>query len=93
MCKKKRKCLTYYQEGLFFSPDRMNGLLFFIFSDVEVDCRKFIDVGCLAFVIAALSSQYIATRETAYHVLARFMNQLEGSRFLEKTQVGIFSYD
>ena len=71
----------------------MNGALFIIFSDFEVDCRKFIDIGCLAFVIAALSSQHIATRETAYHVLARFMNQLEGSRFLEKTQVGIFIYD
>jgi len=51
------------------------------------DCRRFIEHGCLAFTLAALSSQISSTRRAAYHVLVRFMNQIENAIFREKNQV------
>eukprot|EP00794_Sanderia_malayensis_P000250 gene250-869_t len=56
---------------------------------IEVDCRKFIDTGCLSYAIAATTSSCIATRKAGYHILARFTNHLEASRFREKNQISI----
>ncbi len=67
-------------------------VLLFNSTDSEIDIRKFIETGCLAFVIVALSCDQISTRRSAYHVLARFMQHFEGARFRERNQVCLLHY-
>ncbi|KAM7446686.1 nucleolar pre-ribosomal-associated protein 1 [Porites harrisoni] len=53
----------------------------------QVDCRKFVEQGCLSFTVASLSSRDTHVRQAGYHVLSRFMTHLEGSRFKERKQI------
>ena len=59
----------------------------FCLIDYQVDCRKFVEQGCLSFTVASLSSRDTHVRQAGYHVLSRFMTHLEGSRFKERKQV------
>ena len=59
---------------------------FFFHTDQLIDCRKFIERGCLGYLIAALSCHDNTMRGAAYHVLDNFFLQLEASRFPEKEQ-------
>ena len=52
-----------------------------------MDCRQFVDHGCLGYLIMALSSQHKEVRAAGGHALTRFSTHLEGSRFREKAQV------
>ena len=52
-----------------------------------VDCRQFVDHGCLSYLLMALSSQHVEVRAASGHALSRFSAHLEGSRFREKAQV------
>ncbi|CAC5395757.1 URB1 [Mytilus coruscus] len=55
--------------------------------DQLIDCRKFVERGCLGYVLAALSCHDSTMRGAAYFVLDNFLHHLEGSRFPEKDQV------
>ena len=55
--------------------------------DCVVDCRQFIDCGCLGYIIASLSSRVEMVRAAGSHALSRFTMHLEGARFKEKLQV------
>ena len=57
-------------------------------ADYQVDCRKFVEQGCLSFAVASLSSRDVHVRQAGYHVLSRYMMHLEGARFKERKQVG-----
>ena len=59
--------------------------LFFL--DCVVDCRQFIDCGCLGYIVISLSSRVEAMRAAGSHALSRFTMHLEGARFKEKPQV------
>ena len=52
-----------------------------------MDCRKFVERGCLSFTVASLSSRDVHVRQAGYHVLSRYMMHLEGARFKERKQV------
>jgi len=52
-----------------------------------VDCRQFIDCGCLGYIVAALSSKSEGVRSAGSHALSRFCTHLEGAKFREKLQV------
>ncbi|XP_065650040.1 uncharacterized protein LOC100204624 isoform X2 [Hydra vulgaris] len=52
-----------------------------------VDCRQFIEGGCLSLVIASLSSHDESIRKVAYYILSQYNDQLENSKFREKSQV------
>ncbi len=52
-----------------------------------MDCRRFIDSGCLGYLITALSSGVEGVRAMSGCGLELFVSHLEGSRFREKTQV------
>ena len=52
-----------------------------------MDCRQFIECGCLGYLIMALSSRVEDVRAAAGHTLTRFLHHLGGSRFREKAQV------
>ncbi|XP_064405928.1 nucleolar pre-ribosomal-associated protein 1-like isoform X3 [Halichondria panicea] len=54
-----------------------------------VDCRRFIDSGCLGYLITALSSRVEGVRTIGGCGLELFVGHLEGSRFREKTQVSL----
>ena len=58
------------------------------FTGNVVDCRQFVEHGCLGYLIMVLSSQVEEVRAAAGHTLTRFSHHLEGSRFREKAQVG-----
>ena len=58
------------------------------FTGNVVDCRQFVEHGCLGYLIMALSSRVEEVRAAAGHTLTRFSHHLEGSRFREKVQVG-----
>ena len=58
------------------------------FTGNVVDCRHFVEHGCLGYLIMALSSRVEEVRAAAGHTLTRFSHHLEGSRFREKAQVG-----
>ncbi|UXI14977.1 hypothetical protein NH340_JMT00920 [Sarcoptes scabiei] len=51
--------------------------------------HKFINHGCLSYVIAALSSECILTRKLAYGILARFYSLLENSAYPQDRQLWI----
>ncbi|XP_068755165.1 nucleolar pre-ribosomal-associated protein 1-like isoform X2 [Montipora capricornis] len=53
----------------------------------QVDCRKFVEQGCLSFTVASLSSRDTHMRQAGYHVLTRFMTHLEGAHFKESKQI------
>ena len=53
-----------------------------------VDCRQFVEHGCLGYLVMALSSLEEGVRAAAGHTLTRFSHHLEGARFREKAQVG-----
>jgi len=53
----------------------------------QVDCRKFVEQGCLGFTVASLSSRDVHVRQAGYHVLSRYMMHLEGARFKERKQI------
>ncbi|VDI22213.1 nucleolar pre-ribosomal-associated protein 1 [Mytilus galloprovincialis] len=55
--------------------------------DQLIDCRKFIERGCLGYILAALSCHDSTMRGAAYFVLDNFVHHLEGSRFPEKDQI------
>ena len=65
----------------------MAELLFVCLEDFQVDCRKFVEQGCLSFTVASLSSRDAHIRQAGYHVLSRYMMHLEGARFKERKQV------
>lgn len=65
--------------------------LWFCLLDFLVDCRKFVEQGCLGLSVAALSSRDGNMRKAGYHVLSRYMMHLDGVRFREKKQVGTLS--
>lgn len=65
--------------------------LWFCLLDFQVDCRKFVEQGCLGLSVAALSSRDGNMRKAGYHVLSRYMMHLDGVRFREKKQVGTLS--
>ena len=67
--------------------DGMFILMCYLPSGSGVDCRQFVDHGCLSYLIMALSSQCEEVRAASGHVLTRFCTQLEGNRFREKAQV------
>ena len=52
-----------------------------------VDCRQFVEHGCLGYLVMALSSREEGVRAAAGHTLTRFSHHLEGSRYREKAQV------
>ena len=52
-----------------------------------VDCRKFIERDCLGLVFCALSSHDQWMRSAAYHIIERFIDHLDGSRFMEMDQI------
>jgi len=52
-----------------------------------VDCRQFIDCGCLGYIVAALSSKSEGVRSAGSHALSRFCTHLEGAKFREKLQI------
>ena len=54
-----------------------------------MDCRKFVERGCLGYTVASLSSRDDHMRQAGYHVLSRFLTHLEGARFREKNQVRV----
>ena len=54
-----------------------------------VDCRQFVEYGCLSYLIMALSSLVKEMRSAAGHALTRFSHHLDGSRFREKAQVSV----
>ena len=58
------------------------------FTGNVVDCRQFVEHGCLGYLIMALSSRVEEVRTAAGHTLTRFSHHLEGSRFREMVQVG-----
>lgn len=60
---------------------------FFFLLDLHVDCRKFVERGCLSFTVASLSSRDARVRQAGYHVLSRYVMHLEGARFKERKQV------
>lgn len=65
--------------------------LWFCLLDFQVDCRKFVEQGCLGLSVATLSSRDGNMRKAGYHVLSRYMMHLDGVRFREKKQVGTLS--
>ena len=52
-----------------------------------MDCRQFIDLGCLGYLIASLASKEEGVRRGGAHSLYRFRQHLKGARFKEKQQV------
>lgn len=70
----------------------MNIHVFLWLLDFQVDCRKFVERGCLGFSIASLSSRDAQVRQAGYHVLSRYMMHLEGARFKERKQVSEVGY-
>ena len=61
-----------------------------LFTGSIVDCRQFIDCGCLGYIVAALSSKSEGVRSAGSHALSRFCTHLEGAKFREKLQVNHF---
>ena len=59
----------------------------FFYTAAIVDCRKFIESGCLGLVFTALSSHDLAMRRAACHLIERYRDHLEGARFMEMDQV------
>ena len=57
-----------------------------------MDCRKFVERGCLSFTVASLSSRDVQVRKAGYHVLSRYMMHLEGARFKERKQVSVVDH-
>ncbi|XP_041352192.1 nucleolar pre-ribosomal-associated protein 1-like [Gigantopelta aegis] len=55
--------------------------------DSVADCRKFVELHCLGYTFAALSSHMPDMRRAAYHILSAFIYHLEGSRIQERTQI------
>ncbi len=55
-----------------------------------MDCRRFVDSGCLGYLIAALCSEVEGVRALAGSGLELFTNHLDGSRFKEKMQVCVW---
>ena len=64
-----------------------NSLWYLFFLDCVVDCRQFIDCGCLGYIVVSLSSRVETMRAAGSHALSRFTMHLEGTRFKEKPQV------
>ena len=52
-----------------------------------MDCFEFVQSGCLGYLLTALSCHDRDLRGAAYHALAEFYQQAEGSRFPAKDQV------
>ena len=52
-----------------------------------LDCRKFVDVGFLGYLLASLCSRNSSVRMAGRHALSRFSTHLEGASFREKAQV------
>ena len=52
-----------------------------------MDCRQFVEHGCLGYLVMALSSREEEVRAAAGHTLTRFSHHLEGARFREKAHV------
>ena len=70
-----------------FEPAKTFPLYGILYTGNVVDCRQFIDHGCLGYLIVALSCQAEEVRTAAGHALTRFSQHLDGSRFREKAQV------
>ena len=69
----------------------LTGIVFRHLLDYQVDCRKFVEQGCLSFAVASLSSRDVHVRQAGYHVLSRYMMHLEGARFKERKQVTVLN--
>ena len=52
-----------------------------------MDCQKFVEVGCLSYLLTALSSHDSLMRGAAYHVLSEFYRQTQERRFPAREQV------
>ncbi|CAH1799014.1 unnamed protein product, partial [Owenia fusiformis] len=52
-----------------------------------ISCHQFLETGCLGYLLMSLSSHDITMRKLGYHTLARFMQQVDGSKFKERDQV------
>lgn len=64
------------------------GILFLcILSGSVVDCRQFINSGCLSFLVVSLCSCHEEVRAASGHALTRFLSHLEGAKFKEKQEV------
>ena len=49
-----------------------------------VDCRLFVEKGCLGYVMAGLSSHLAEVRGCSCHILTCFQQHLVGARFAEQ---------
>ena len=54
-----------------------------------LDCRKFVEIGCLGYLFASLCSKNVNVRTAGGHALSRFSTHLDGASFREKIQVNI----
>ncbi|XP_053396917.1 nucleolar pre-ribosomal-associated protein 1-like isoform X2 [Mercenaria mercenaria] len=52
-----------------------------------IDCRRFIQSGCLGYTLASLSSHDENIRNVAQHILDKFQGHLEAARIPEKDQL------
>ena len=68
------------------SQRRFQPLLSLLLGSV-VDCRKFVERGCLGYTVSSLASRDDHVRRAGYHVMSRYLHHLEGARFREKKQV------
>ena len=57
------------------------------FTGCVVDCRQFVDHGCLSYLILSLCSYHEDVRTAGGHALTRYLLHLEGSKFKEKAEV------
>lgn len=57
------------------------------FTAAIIDCRKFVEIGCLGYTMAALSSHDEDMRCAALHVLDLYQNHLMTSRAPEREQL------
>ena len=65
----------------------MGSPLSVVFADSVVNCRKFVEAGCLGVTLAGLSSEDPGMRGAARHVLDRFQQHLGGARWAGQEQL------